>query len=343
MTFDRPWLLLALAIPVLAALLYVVMQRRRARYAVHFTNLAVLREVARGRSWRRYVAPILVLLALAALVVGVARPHVRGLVPQDRATVVLVLDVSRSMEAKDVKPNRIGAAKEAIRLFLREAPEKLRIGLVVFAGVPQVASPPTTDREQVSITLDSLGDYATFGGTAIGDALAMAVELGKETLARDNADAEVGSTPVEDARKLVSILFLSDGAQRQGILQPLEGAQLAKEAGMPVYTVALGTPNGTVPGDPGGFGGGGGTPFLVPDRIPVPPDPITLQAIADETGGEFTDARNAETLTKAYEELGENLGRKEAEKEVTYVFLAAAAGLLLGAGVLSSLWAPRLP
>jgi Ca-activated chloride channel homolog len=343
MTFDRPWLLLALAIPVLAALLYVVMQRRRARYAVHFTNLAVLREVARGRSWRRYVAPILVLLALAALVVGVARPHVRGLVPQDRATVVLVLDVSRSMEAKDVKPNRIGAAKEAIRLFLREAPEKLRIGLVVFAGVPQVASPPTTDREQVSITLDSLGDYATFGGTAIGDALAMAVELGKETLARDNADAEVGSTPVEDARKLVSILFLSDGAQRQGILQPLEGAQLAKEAGMPVYTVALGTPNGTVPGDPGGFGGGGGTPFLVPDRIPVPPDPITLQAIADETGGEFTDARNAETLTKAYEELGENLGRKEAEKEVTYVFLAAAAALLVGAGVLSSFWAPRLP
>jgi Ca-activated chloride channel homolog len=213
---------------------------------------------------------------------------------------------------------------------------------VVFAGVPQVASPPTTDRDQVSITLDSLGDYATFGGTAIGDALAMAVELGQETLARDNADAEVATTPVEDARKLVSILFLSDGAQRQGILQPLEGAQLAKEAGMPVYTVALGTPNGTVPGDPGGFGGGG-TPFAVPERIPVPPDPITLEAIADETGGEFTDARTTETLTKAYTKLGENLGRKEAEKEVTYAFLAAAAALLVGAGVLSSLWSPRLP
>jgi Ca-activated chloride channel family protein len=285
---------------------------------------------------------VLFLVALAALAVAVARPHVRGLVPQDRATVVLVLDVSRSMEARDVKPNRIGAAKEAIRLFLRESPEKLRVGLVVFAGVPQVASPPTTDRDQVSITLDSLGDYATFGGTAIGDALAMAVELGQETLARDSADAEVETTRVEDARKLVSILFLSDGAQRQGVLQPLEGAQLAKEAGMPVYTVALGTPDGTVPGDPGGFGGGG-TPFSVPDRIPVPPDPITLQAIADETGGEFTDARTTETLTKAYKKLGENLGRKEAEKEVTYAFLAAAATLLVGAGVLSSLWSPRLP
>jgi Ca-activated chloride channel homolog len=344
MSFERPWLLLALLVPTLAAVLYVLAQRRRTRYAVNFTNLAVLREVAGGRSWRRNVPPALFLLALAALAFAVARPHVRGLVPQDRATVVLVLDVSRSMEAKDVKPNRIGAAKEAIRLFLRESPEKLRVGLVVFAGVPQVASPPTTDRDQVSITLDSLGDYATFGGTAIGDALAMAVELGQETLARDNADAEVASSPVEDARKLVSILFLSDGAQRQGILQPLEGAQLAKEAGMPVYTVALGTPNGTVPGDPGGFGGGGGgTPFLVPERIPVPPDPITLQAIADETGGEFTDARTTETLTKAYKKLGENLGRKEAEKEVTYAFLAAAAALLVGAGVLSSLWAPRLP
>ena len=344
MTFERPWLLLALVVVGLAAVLYVAMQRRRARYAVDFTNLAVLREVAgRRRAWRRYVPPVLVLLALAALIVGVARPHVQGLVPQDRATVVLVLDVSRSMEAKDVKPNRIGAAKEAIRLFLRESPEKLRIGLVVFAGVPQVASPPTTDREQVSITLDSLGDYATFGGTAIGDALAMAVELGQETLARDNADPEAASTRPEERQKLVSILFLSDGAQRQGILQPLEGAQLAKEAGMPVYTVALGTPNGTVPGDPGGFGGGGGTPFLVPERIPVPPDPITLRAIADETGGEFTDARTSETLTKAYKRLGERVGRKEAQKEVTYLFLAAAAALLMGAGVLSSLWAPRLP
>ena len=133
MTFERPWLLLALVVVGLAAVLYVAMQRRRARYAVDFTNLAVLREVAgRRRAWRRYVPPVLVLLALAALIVGVARPHVQGLVPQDRATVVLVLDVSRSMEAKDVKPNRIGAAKEAIRLFLRESPEKLVVKMWLY-------------------------------------------------------------------------------------------------------------------------------------------------------------------------------------------------------------------
>jgi Ca-activated chloride channel family protein len=268
---------------------------------------------------------------------------VRGLVPQERATVVLVLDVSRSMEARDVRPNRIGAAKEAIRLFLERAPERLRIGLVVFAGIPQVVTPPTRDREQVSVSLDHLGEYATFGGTAIGDALSMAVEVGQDTLERDAAEAPTTGGAADG--KLVSILFLSDGAQHQGVLQPLEGAALAKQAGMRVYTVALGTPSGTVPGFGGGQfgGGGGGGGFFEPERIPVPPDPVTLNAIAEETGGEFTDARTAEALTKAYEALGSSLGRTEQDKEVTYAFLLAAAGLLLAAGVLSSLWASRLP
>jgi Ca-activated chloride channel homolog len=337
MSFDRPWALAALLALPLLAWLYVLSQRRRARYAVAFTNLAVLREVARGRAWRRYVPPTLLLLALAALVAGFARPHVRGLVPQDRATVVLVLDVSRSMEARDVKPSRLGAAKRAIRLFLDRAPERLRIGMVVFAGVPQVASPPTTDHEQVSVSLDNLGDYATFGGTAIGDALSMAVDVGRESLERDRAaDAETApSGGGGDDENLVSILFLSDGAQREGILQPLEGAQLAKEASMPIYTVALGTPNGTV-------AGGGFFPFGS-DRISVPPDPITLRAIAETTGGTFTEARDAETLDDAYEKLGSNLGRRSADVEVTYAFLLAAAGLLLVAGLLAARWSPRLP
>ena len=336
MTFERPWALAALLALPLLAWLYVVLQRRRARYAVSFTNLTVLREVARGRAWRRYVPPVLLLLALAALVGGTARPHVRGLVPEDRATVVLVLDVSRSMEARDVKPTRLGAAKRAIRLFLDSAPDRLRIGMVVFAGVPQVASPPTTDHEQVSVSLDNLGNYATFGGTAIGDALSMAVDVGRQTLERDRSDAEAAPAGSDDeSSNLVSILFLSDGAQREGVLQPLEGAQLAKEASMPVYTVALGTPSGTVRG--GGF-----FPFDS-DRIPVPPDPVTLRAIAETTGGEFTEARDAETLDNAYEQLGSNLGRKSAEKEVTYAFVLAAAGLLLGAGLLAARWSPRLP
>ena len=336
MTFDRSWALAVLLALPLLVWLYVLLQRRRARHAVAFTNLAVLREVSRGRAWRRYVPPILLLLALAALVAGFARPHVRGLVPHDRATVVLVLDVSRSMEARDVKPTRLGAAKRAIRLFLDRAPERLRIGMVVFAGVPQVASPPTTDHEQVSVSLDNLGDYATFGGTAIGDALSLAVDVGRESLERDRADAETApSGGGGDDERLVSILFLSDGAQREGILQPLEGAQLAREASMPIYTVALGTPSGTV-------AGGGFFPFGS-DRISVPPDPVTLRAIAETTGGTFTEARDAETLDDAYEKLGSNLGRRSADMEVTYAFLLVAAGLLLTAGLLAARWSPRLP
>jgi Ca-activated chloride channel family protein len=335
MTFERPWFLLTLLVLPLLALLYVWLQRRGTRYPVSFTNLGVLREVVgTRRAWRRWVAPVLVLLALAALLVGVARPQVDGMVPQDRATVVLVLDVSRSMEARDVKPNRIGAAKRAIRLFLDRAPDRLRVGMVVFAGVPQVASPPTTDHEQVSVSLDNLGDYATFGGTAIGDALSMAVDVGRDAI---QSDPEAPPVNAASDNKLVSILFLSDGAQREGVLQPLEGAQLAKEAGMPVYTVALGTPNGTVAG-----GGGGFFPFA-PERIPVPPDTETLRAIAETTGGEFTEARDAETVDNAYEKLGSNLGRRRADKEVTYVFLGVAAALLVAAGALSALWSPRLP
>jgi Ca-activated chloride channel homolog len=189
----------------------------------------------------------------------------------------------------------------------------------------------------VSVSLDNLGDYATFGGTAIGDALSMAVDVGRETLERDRGDAETAPADSDGSSKLVSILFLSDGAQREGVLQPLEGAQLAKDASMPVYTVALGTPSGTVSG-----GGGGFFPFGS-ERIPVPPDTVTLRAIAETTGGEFTEARNAETLDDAYEKLGSNLGRKSADKEVTYAFLLAAAGLLLAGGLLAARWSPRLP
>jgi Ca-activated chloride channel family protein len=338
-SFERPLFLFALlALPVLAAL-YWLLQRRRMRYSMHFTNLAVLREVAGGRSWRRAVPAILFALALASLIVAVARPKVRGLVPQDRATIVLVLDVSRSMEARDVQPSRLIAAKRSIRVFLDRVPERLRVGLVLFAGIPQVASPPTHDHDQVSATLDALDDYATFGGTAIGDAIATAVELGQETLQSDDVDPEAAEDePREGERSLVSILFLSDGAQRGGYFQPLEGADVARDARMPVYTIALGTTSGTVPG----FGGGFGTPFDQ-GRIPVPPDPETLRAIAQRTGGEFTFARDAETLGNAYEKLGENLGRRESDKEMTYAALIAAAALLVGAGVLSSLWSARMP
>jgi Ca-activated chloride channel homolog len=352
-SFERPWLLLALlAIPA-AIGLYVLAERRRMRYAIAFTNLEVLAAVAGGRPWRRYLPPAMFLLALTALCLGVARPTHKTLVAQDRATVILVVDVSRSMEASDVKPTRLGAAEAAIRTFLGRVPKRLRIGLIAFAGDPQVATPPTTDRAPVREALNSLEWFPRYGGTAIGDALAAAVELGQRAASRSGGDLAAVTTT--KTHGLVSILLLSDGAQTRGDLEPLEGAQRAKAAGIPVYTVALGTPNGRLkfdrgwtPAGPGilpGQGGGGGFGPSGPGRgtVPVPPDPETLRAIASTTGGRFFAARNSESLQVAYSSLGSRLGRKHGRTEITYAFLAAAAALLLAAGVLSAAWSPRLP
>ena len=345
MTFERPFLLLTLLLVPVAVALYVLAERRRVRYAIRFTNVDVLAGVVRRRIWRQYVPPVLFLLAIAALCVGMARPQRTALVAKDRATVILVVDVSRSMEAKDVKPSRIGAATAAVRTFLDKVPDRLQVGLIAFAGDPAVAAPPTTDHSLVREALNTLEWYPSFGGTAIGDALAEAVRIGQEAVGGGNGNLASVTTaaPTNRTHGLVSILLLSDGAQTRGQLLPLEGADRAKAAGIPVYTVALGTPNGTLQfgfqrppqGFPGGFGQG--------RRVPVPPDPDTLRAIANHTGGQFFAARDAKSLQSAYSKLGSRLGRKPGKTEITYGFLAAAAGLLIAAGLLSAAWSPRLP
>jgi Ca-activated chloride channel family protein len=344
-SFERPLLLLTLLVVPAALGLYVLAERRRIRYAIRFTNLDVLARVAGGRAWRQYVPLALFLLALAALCVGVARPQRTTLVPRDRATVILVVDVSRSMEAKDVKPSRIGAATAAVRLFLDRVPKRLQIGLIAFAGEPAVATPPTADHRLVREALATIRWFPSFGGTAIGDALAEAVRLGQEAVnvPEGNLAAVTTAPQTPETRGLVSILFLSDGAQTRGELEPLQGADRARAAGIPVYTVALGTPNGVLDFD---FGR---PPALSPNpsgsgrRIPVPPDPATLRAIATRTGGQFFAARDAKSLRAAYAKLGSRLGRKPGKTEVTYGFLAGAAGLLIGAGLLSARWSSRLP
>ena len=346
MTFERPLLLLTLLLVPLAIALYVFAERRRMRYAVRFTNVDVLAGVVGGRRiWRQYVPLVLFLLALAALCIGMARPQRTTLVAKDRATVILVVDVSRSMEAKDVKPSRIGAATEAVRVFLDKVPDRLQVGLIAFAGDPAIAAPPTTDHGLVRDALRTLEWYPSFGGTAIGDALAEAVRVGQQAVGGGNGNlASVTAAPQSSTHGLVSILFLSDGAQTRGQLLPLEGADRAKQAGIPVYTVALGTPNGTLQ-----FGGGAQQPQGFPNgfgfsrRVPVPPDPATLRAIANHTGGRFFEARDAKSLKAAYSQLGSRLGRKPGKTEVTYGFLIAAAVLLIGAGLLSAAWSPRLP
>ncbi len=350
MSFGHPLLLLTLLVLPLAWLGRRLAERRRMRYAVRFTNVEVLAGVVAIRSRRRLVAPALLTLALATLGVAVARPHVTALVPSDKAAVILVLDVSGSMQAQDVKPTRLVAARRAIHTFLDKVPDRVRVGLILFAGEPIVATPPTADHELVARAVDSTDEVNPFSGTAIGDALARAVQLGRQIAgttagqrialgARSLAAYRAAAGPA--AHPLVSILFLSDGHQTRGTLRPLQGAQRAKAAGFPVYTVALGTTgNTTLRGQHGGFFSGANGFFA---GHGLAPDPVTLRRIASVTGGRFFQAKTAGAVHDAYARLGSRLGRAPDRKEVTDDFVAGAAALLLLAGLASALWAPRLP
>jgi Ca-activated chloride channel family protein len=320
---------------------------------VRYTNVDVLALVAGGRPWRRWLTAGIFLLTIAALCTAVARPRMNTMVPSDRATIVLVLDVSGSMQAIDVKPTRLVAAQAALQTFLKKVPKRVRVGLVLFAGEAQVATPPTTDHELVSQAVDDAGAFHGFGGTAIGDAIATAVQLGKRTVGtevRTLASYTAAPAPKGPSSTLVSILFLSDGHQTQGLLTPLQGAAKAKAAGFPVYTVALGTTGAT---RLRGFPGGGGNGFFNPNgnqgqfggfgRRALSPDPKTLHAIADATGGEFFRARSAGAVEATYAKLGSSLGRAPGKVEVTDRFLAGGALLLVLALGLSAIWSPRLP
>lgn len=356
MSFGHPLLLLLLLVLPLAWLGRRYVERRRMRYAVRFTNVEVLAGVVGTRSRARLVAPVLLAAALVALVFAVARPHQKALVPSDKAAVILVLDVSGSMQAVDVKPTRLDAARRAIDVFLAKVPHRVRVGLVLFSGEAVLATPPTADHDLVRQAADSSGDIDAFGGTAIGDALALATRVGRQiagtagvqrtTLGAARTLAAAQST-VTPKHPLVSILFLSDGRQNRGLLQPLQGAARARAAGFPVYTVALGTTgNTTLRGRGGGFnfyggGGAGGGFFGGANRLA--PDPVTLRKIAAATGGKFFRAKTAGDVKDAYASLGSSLGRVPDRKEITDEFVAAAALLLLLAGLASAFWAPRIP
>ena len=327
MSFDRPLALLALALLPAIVLGFVLVRRRRTRYAVRFTNVEVLRGVTPRLSSRREAAVGGLLLAvLALLCVALARPHVNRVSPVENATVVLVVDTSRSMLAGDITPSRLEAAKAAARTFLDRVPDRLRVGLVTFAGEPTVAAVPTHDRALLHASVDAINPFQSGGGgTAIGDALARSVELARESF-RERGGTEAPSTGTVSG---VTILFLSDGRQFRGILPPEAGAALAKRAGIPVYTVALGTDD---PSEQAGVFGFAQTP-----------DRETLRAIAKTTGGEYFAARSAGALSAAYDDLGSRLGRAKQRTEVTFLVVAVAALALTGAVLLSRLWAPALP
>ncbi len=330
MSFEAPYLLVALALVPLAAVWYWVAQRRASRYAVSYTNLDVLASVVdRGRSWRQHVPAALLLAALGVLCVAVARPTWTVQQPSERATVVLVVDVSGSMRATDVKPSRLRAAQTAMETFAETIPDQLRVGVVAFSDDAQVVVVPTDDREQLRTGIAVLTPGL---GTAIGDGIARAVEL-VQTSTRVEGQAESAPVRDEEGKALAAVLLLSDGSQTRGVLTPGQGADLAKRAGIPVYTIALGTEEGTILVGPAGQ----------KQTVPVPPDRETLAAIADYTDGESFDAESSEALSRVYSGLGSRVGREAAPREVTAVFLAAGAALAAAALLAGALGAPRLP
>jgi Ca-activated chloride channel family protein len=314
-SFEEPLALLCLFAVPLAILVHLSAQRRRRRYPVRFPALATLAAVASPEpAWRRQLPFALLTVAVAALAVSLARPQKTIQVPVDRASVVLVTDVSRSMSADDVNPTRLDAARQAALTFLGKVPDSLRVGLVAFSDGAQTLQSPTTDRSALS---DALKSLEPINGTATGAGLRTALD-----------DLRI-SAGASGRRPPAAVVLLSDGSATDGTAAD-DAAAEAGRLRVPIYTVALGTPDGT-------FLGGAG------ERKSARPDPAALARIASASGGRAFRAEDADELGAVYDQLGSQLGTKPGKREITTTF-AGLALLLLAGAVASSLWlGGRLP
>jgi Ca-activated chloride channel family protein len=295
---------------------YLVMQRRRSRYAVRFTNLRLLDKVAPARpAWRRHVPAGLFIAMLALLVVGFARPTDEVRVPRERATVMVAVDVSRSMLADDVPPDRLVAAKDAAREFVADLPEEFNVGLVAFAGSASVMVPPTGDREVMAAGIDRLDEGVTgVQGTAIGDA----IDASLESIRTLDAQAVEEPPPAR-------VVILSDGANTTG-RNPTSAAGDAVEAGVPVDTISFGTLDGQI---------GAG------QRVPV--DGETLRVVSEQSGGGYYEAGSSAELREAYADIGSSVGYRMERQDVSARFIGGGLVFALLAAAASMLWFSRLP
>jgi Ca-activated chloride channel family protein len=316
-TFAEPGRLWLLALLPAAVAGYVVLQRRRRTYTLRFTNLELLETVAPRRpGWRRHVPAALMLAALGLLVTALGRPTVSRPVPREQAGVMLVIDVSLSMAATDIAPDRITAAKAAAIEFARTVPRELRVGVVGFSEMASLVSPLTRDRAQTERAIESLRPFA---GTALGEGLFVALDE-IQRIARRRGPGD-GQAPA-------SVLLLSDGAWNRG-RPPAEAVDLARQMGVRVYTVGLGTEGATLE-----LGG---------QEIPVSLDEQELRSIAEATGGQYFRSVDAESLRAVYRNLGSALGFERAEREVTATLAGWAAALLVAAAAVSLVWFQRVP
>ena len=312
MRFEQPlWLwLLVLVVALVAA--YLIAQRRRSKYAVRFATLPMLDKVAPQRpGWRRHAPAVAFLAALTVLTIAIARPVADVRVPRERATVLVALDVSNSMAATDVSPTRFEVEKQAAVEFVQDLPEKFNVGLVSFARTATVVTTPSTNHQA---TVDAINNLALTDSTAIGEAVLTSLQ----------AISSVDPDDPPPAR----IVLLSDGGNTSGRSID-EAAEAATQAGVPVSTIAYGTPDGTV--------------NLEGRNIPVPADTEALKGLADATSGSYYAAESDEQLRDVYSDLQSSIGWTTEPREITNWVAGIALAAALLAALASLLWFSRLP
>ena len=314
MSFAAPIWLAALAL-VPAAIAASIWSRRRARrYAVRFPAVSTVRAAVEAQnSWQRHLPAAFALAAVAALALALARPHVSYSAPVDEASVMLVSDESGSMAATDVQPTRLAAAEAAANTFINQLPAKAQVGAIAFSSAPNTMQAPRADHAAARSVINS---QSAGGGTATGDALALALKVLHGGRAKHPPSA---------------IVLLSDGAANEG--QDVSTvARRAKADKVPIDTVALGTPGGTLP-----------NPDPLGPPLAVPPDPQLMAQIAQLSGGRSFNAQSADELGSIYKRLGKQLGTARRKREVTAEFAIGGLVLLLLAAAGSTRWSGRLP
>jgi len=337
------WLLVA--VPACVAV-YILLLRRKKKAALRYASLSMVKEaMGAGQRFRRHVPPLVLLLALATLIAAVARPAAIVTLPTQQQTIILAMDVSGSMRARDVEPNRLVAAQEAAKAFVADLPRQVRVGVVSFAGTAAVVQPPTQKREDVVAAIDR---FQLQRGTAIGSGIILSLatifpDAGidvSESIYERNAPRALPLDPARTPEKKeftpvppgsyasAAIILLTDGQRTTGP-DSLEAAKMAADRGVRIFTVGVGTPNGEVIGFEG---------WSFRARL----DEATLKAIADTTRGEYFYAGTAMDLKKVYQSLNARLVLEKTHTEITALFSAAAAGLVLLSAFLSILWFNRI-
>jgi Ca-activated chloride channel family protein len=318
MSFGQPLFLVALALVPLAVAAYLRHEQVRQAAAAAFASPGMLPSLAPSTpGWRRHVPLVVYGLALVVLLVALAKPQTTVAVPIERASIMLTTDYSGSMQATDVAPTRLQAARAAAERFLGQVPDTVRVGLVSFNQNARLVSSPTTDREPLRRAIATLQPS---GGTATGEALAVSLT------------ALASEVDEDGVRAPAAVVLLSDGKSTRG-RTPQELAQRARDLKIPIYTVTLGTAAGTISVQ---------RPDGTSETRPVPPDPAEMREVAAISNGRAFAADDVEELSTVYEQLGSRIGYRDEERELTAAFSGGALALLAAGALLSLHWFRRL-